>query len=123
VTLTRGTVGLADFDPASLSDPALHALAARVEVTSDANPDPAAFTPAEAIATLRDGRTLTARVTTQLGAPEQPLTPRQHLDKARACLAFADLGAIHDPLAALMARFHTLDDAAQAFRLVAGDPA
>ncbi|WP_397415919.1 MmgE/PrpD family protein [Phenylobacterium sp.] len=123
VTLTRGTVGLADFDPRSLSDPTLHALAARVEVLADDNPDPAAFTPAEAIATLRDGRTLTARVTTQLGAPEQPLTPQQHLDKARACLAFAGLETVHDPLTALMASFHTLDDASQAFRLVAGDPA
>ncbi|MFM2045261.1 MAG: hypothetical protein RLY86_3837, partial [Pseudomonadota bacterium] len=35
VTLARGTVGLTDFDPASLADPALHRVAARIRVVAD----------------------------------------------------------------------------------------
>ena len=121
VTLTRGTVGLGDFGPESLTDPALLALVERVSVVADDNPDPAAFTPAEMVARLRDGREVRVAVTAQLGSPAWPLTRAQHLEKARACLAFADLEAVHAPLSALFDRFETLDDAGQVFRLAAGE--
>lgn len=121
VTLTRGTVGLGDFGPDSLADPGLQALAGRVSVVADDNPDPAAFTPAEAVARLHDGREVRTSVTVQLGSPAWPLTRDQHLEKARACLAFAGLEAVHGPLSALIDRFQTLEDAGQAFRLAAGE--
>jgi 2-methylcitrate dehydratase PrpD len=121
VTLTRGTVGLGDFGPDSLSDPGLQQLAERVTVVADDNPEPAAFVPAEAVARLRDGREVRAAVTTQLGSPAWPLTRDQHLEKARACLAFADLDHVHAPLSALFDRFETLEDAGQVFRLAAGE--
>jgi 2-methylcitrate dehydratase PrpD len=121
VTLTRGTVALSDFGPDSLSDPGLQALAERVTIVADENPDPAAFVPAEAVARLRDGREARVAVTAQLGSPVWPLSREQHLEKARACLAFAGLEAIHAPLTALMDRFETLEDAGQVFRLAAGE--
>lgn len=113
VVVTRGTVGLADFTPERLSDPALLTLAERIRVEADDNPDPAAFTPATLTVTTTDGRTLSHTVTAQLGSPAQPLTCEQHLAKQAACLDFAGLGAHAEPLAALMAGFEHLDDAAQ----------
>ncbi len=121
VTLTRSTVRLGDFGPDSLSSPDLQSLAERVTVIADDNPDPAAFTPAEAVARLRDGREVRTSVTAQLGSPAWPLTREQHLEKARASLAFGGLEAIHAPLAALFDRFETLQDAGQVFRLAAGE--
>ena len=122
VTLTRGTVGLGDFGPDSLSNTGLQRLAERVTVIADDNPDPAAFTPAAAVARLTDGREVRAAVSAQLGSPAWPLTRDQHLEKARACLAFAGMEAIHAPLTALIDRFETLEDADQVFRLAAGEP-
>ena len=110
VTLTRGTVGLADFSAGRLGDPAVLALAERVEVLADANPDPAAFTPAVALATTRDGREAQVEVLAQLGSPADPLSEAQHLAKARACLAFAGLEDRHAALAGLMADFAGVDD-------------
>lgn len=92
VTLLRGSVDLADFTPERLADPAVHALATRIEVVADDNPDPAAFVPAVAEARLVDGSVVRITVTAQLGSPAFPLTREQHLDKFRKCLAFG-LGA------------------------------
>lgn len=103
VTLRRGSVGLADFQSDSLSDPATLALASRIGVVADGNPDPAAFVPAKATARLSGGGTATIPVTALLGAPQHPLTPRQHRDKARACLDFAGLGACDEAL------FHAIE--------------
>lgn len=116
VTLTRGKVDLADFQPATLRDPAILALAAKVSVVDDGNPDPAAFVPARAIARLTDGRELRVDVTAQLGSPAWPLTDDQHRDKARGCLAFAGLPDVDAPLAALMADFPARPDALAALR-------
>lgn len=102
VVLTRGTVTLNDFDAASRADSALLELAGRIVVESDGNPDPAAFTPAIAIATLRDGRVIEARIDAQLGSPQFPLTEAQHLAKARSCLAFAGVEERHQALADLI---------------------
>jgi 2-methylcitrate dehydratase PrpD len=118
VTLTRGTVGLEDFGPERLADPALLEIAARVVVENDGNADPAAFTPALATAQLADGGSLQTTVESLLGSPAQPLTREQHLDKARACLTFAGYEAAHDPLAAAMERFSEATDARDVITLI-----
>ncbi len=122
VLLTRGVVGLESFAPDMLIDPNLQALAAKITVEVDDNPDPAAFVPAAAQAYLNDGRQISTQVTAQLGSPDWPLSVAQHLEKARACLAFAGLAAVHLPLRDLIDRFDTLDDARLAFHLAAGEP-
>lgn len=88
VTLLRGGVGLGDFTPERLGDPAVHALAARISVIDDGSTNPAAFTPQVAVARLKDGTTREARVERLFGSPAWPLTRAQHLGKFRACLAF-----------------------------------
>lgn len=116
VVLRRGTVGLDDFTPERLSDPDILALAGRIAVEADGNPDPAAFTPAEAVARLADGSQATVSVQAQLGSPADPLTREQHLGKARACLAFGGLEGRDAALAACMEGFARLPDVASALR-------
>ncbi len=118
VVLTRGTVGLADFAPDRLSDPALLSLAERIRVEADDNPDPAAFTPATLTVTTTDGRTLSHTVTAQLGSPAQPLTRDQHLAKQAACLDFAGLGSNAAAVAEAIDGLETLTDAATILSLL-----
>jgi len=110
VVLTRGTVGLGDFDEASLTDPALLALAERITVEADGSLDPSAFVPALACIALKDGRGLTQAVTDQYGSPAWPLSREAHLDKAAACLAFGGLGDRHERIAAALAELDDCDD-------------
>ena len=116
VVMRRGTVGLSDFTETSLDDPDLHALAERIVVEVDGNPDPAAFVPAMANATLSDGRTVEIAVTRQYGSPEWPLDRAAHFAKARACLAFGGLPRADGPLASIFESFETVADAAAALR-------
>jgi hypothetical protein len=87
-----------------------------VRVIADANPDPAAFVPAFALAKMRDGRTARVDVTAQLGSPQCPLTLEQHLAKARGCLAFAGLEACDEALFIAMQGMATTTDAVAAIR-------
>lgn len=118
VVLTRGTVGLADFTPERLSDPALIQLADLIRVEADDNPDPAAFTPATLIVSTNDGRVFRHTITAQLGSPAQPLTHEQHLAKQSACLDFGGLGASATAVADMIDRFETLPDAAAILSLL-----
>ncbi len=118
LTLLRGTVGLGDFTEQRLADPAVAALAARLSVQPDDNPDPAAFVPAQAAAVLADGTTLRLDVAAQLGSPAFPLTQEQHQAKALACLAHAGLQALHAPLASFCERLPLLPDVSSALHAV-----
>ncbi len=118
VVLRQGTIDLGDFTEASLTNPDTLALASRIAVVADDNPDPAAFTPAEAEASLSDGTIARVAVTAQLGSPAWPLTAAQHLAKAHSCLAFAGLADRHLPLATLMAGFAEQPDAQAALATV-----
>ncbi len=120
VALQNGDVGLEDFTPQSLTQPAILDLASRIVVTTDDNPDPAAFTPAQLTLKLRDSRELTEMVSAQLGSPAFPLTDAQQKAKGLSCLTFAGFEALHAPLAEIMERFDTLPDGAEAFRLAQG---
>jgi 2-methylcitrate dehydratase PrpD len=117
LVLTRGTVGLGDFTRTRLDDPELHEIAQRIRVKENDNPDPAAFAPAQAIATLRDGSRKVVAVTSQLGSPARPLSYVEHRAKARSCLEFAGFGAIDASLAAAVETFETARDASIAVRL------
>lgn len=99
VTLVRGTVTLADFSREALDDAEVLALAKRITVVNDGNPDLAAFVPAWVIARTTDQRELTNVVSAQLGSPKWPLTEVQHEDKALGCLDFAGLAESHQVLA------------------------
>lgn len=120
VMLTRGRVGLDDYTTERLNDPDVLALAARIVVESDGNPDPAAFVPARALARLKDGREIVLDVTAQLGSPDFPMSRDEHLEKAPSCLAFVGMEAVHGPLTELFDRFDTLTDAREVFLLACG---
>ncbi|PVM84084.1 2-methylcitrate dehydratase [Caulobacter radicis] len=120
VMLTRGRVGLDDYTVERLNEPEVLTLAARIVVESDGNPDPSAFVPARAVARLKNGREIVLDVTAQLGSSELPMSRDEHLEKARSCLAFVGLEAVHAPLADLFDRFDTLADAREAFLLASG---
>lgn len=122
VVLTRGTVALDDFTDARRHDPDLLALAGRIAVRSDDNPDPAAFVPAAASVILRDGRRYESVVTAQLGSPEWPLDDAQHRAKARACLAFAGLETLDEPIAAAIAALPDAEDTAGLLNAVLRPP-
>jgi 2-methylcitrate dehydratase PrpD len=120
VTLLRGTVGLEDFTPARLNDPVTHALGAKITVIDDGSPNPAAFTPQTAIATLTDGTSRTAHVEKLFGSPGFPLTHAQHLEKFRACAAFGGREAVADTLIRRCEALETEPDMAAIARLAAG---
>jgi 2-methylcitrate dehydratase PrpD len=123
VALQRGSVGLADFGPEQRADPATLALAARISVHADGNPDPAAFGPAQLRATLSDGRCIVLPVERQFGSPAWPLSPAEHMQKAQDCLAFGGLGAAHEALADAVQALPRAPDAAAALACVFGDAA
>ncbi len=120
--LETGTVGLDDFTPARLRDPARLAITARVSIEVDDNPDPAAFTPAHAVARLHDGRVLRVAVAAQFGSPHWPLTREQHLQKARACLAFGGRAAIEHGLIAWIDGLDHDRDVAASLAVALRDP-
>ncbi len=110
LVLLRGAVTLDDFTPERLADPQVHALARRIVVEANDNPDPAAFVPATLTALMNDGRTAEVHVQHQLGAPDNPLSREQHLEKAQGCLAFAGYADAHDTLTAMIETLPNLPD-------------
>lgn len=81
--LLRGTVGVEDFEPASIADPARLELAVRIRVLRDANPSLNALAPQRVEISLTDGRELALDLPAVLGAPGRPLDRDQHLAKFR----------------------------------------
>jgi 2-methylcitrate dehydratase PrpD len=91
VCLQHGTVGLGDFTPKALADPDTLALARRLSVIADSNPDPNALHPVRVELDLANARTFACEVSEVLGSPERPLTPEQARAKFDACGAPAEL--------------------------------
>ena len=108
VCLRRGAVGLDDFSGAALADPAMLALARRLAVTLDGNPDPNALHPVRVELDLADGRAITCDVADVLGSPARPLSPGAARAKFDACCrSLPDCGAA---LWAAAMALETLDD-------------
>jgi 2-methylcitrate dehydratase PrpD len=114
VTLLRGAPGLDDFTPVALADPAVHALAARLDITVDDSADPVAFVPAVATATTRDCERYEVAVTAQFGSPDWPLSRDERLAKGRRCLAFGGVADPTDTLLVVHDAFERVPDVLQA---------
>jgi 2-methylcitrate dehydratase PrpD len=112
VCLRRGTVSLDDFTPAALTNPETLALAGRLSVIEDGNPDPNAMSPVRVELDIVDGRTIACDVAQVLGSPARPLSLAAARAKFDACGAPAPLW---DAAMAL----ETLTDAANS--LLTGD--
>lgn len=94
VMLRSGTVGLDAFAAARLADAATLALAARVRLIEDDNPDPNAVVPQTVEVVSAGGAVLAVTVEHTLGSPANPLPRAGRIAKVAACLA-----AAHAPLA------------------------
>jgi 2-methylcitrate dehydratase PrpD len=85
--LVHGRVGIETFDAATLSDPAILAMQARVTMRVDPTLDPAApsLTQANVTVRLRDGRVLTASANGARGYPEHPASDEELATKFTSC--------------------------------------
>jgi 2-methylcitrate dehydratase PrpD len=86
--LLRGDVDVPDFIGDRLADPAVHALAQKVELAVDDNLDENAVVPQTIQVALTDGRRYEIRLESVLGHPESPLTRERHLGKFRRCWTY-----------------------------------
>ncbi|WOR15545.1 MmgE/PrpD family protein [Hyphomonas sp. FCG-A18] len=123
VALRTGNVGLTDFSEEALRDADTYALGQRIEVVDDGSPDPAAFVPQVARATLKDGGVVEARIDALYGSPADPMSEAAHLNKFRACVDFG-FGTprpdIADQLITLTNNLEAVTDVRLLSRLAAG---
>ena len=111
--LLRGRVGSEDFRADAMRNPDTLALARRVDVVVDGNPDPNALVPVTVEIALRDGRSETERVEVMYGHPARPMTRAAQLDKFRRnCEAAARPipRAAAERIIAAVARLESLPD-------------
>jgi 2-methylcitrate dehydratase PrpD len=87
--LQHGALDPRHFRGDALTDPTTHALAAKVHIEPDDNPDPNALAPQAVTLRLTDGRALTWCCSTMRASPSRPLDRAAHLDKFRICWQFA----------------------------------
>jgi len=123
VALQTGRVGLADFFPEGLRDARTLELGARIDVIDDGSPDPAAFTPQIAVAHLKDGQHVEARIDTLYGSPSDPMSLEAHLDKFQNCAAFGfgeDRPELTRKLIELTDNLEVVPDVSVLSRLAAG---
>jgi 2-methylcitrate dehydratase PrpD len=89
--LLHGFIGVEHYrGEAELTDPATHALAARVRAVEDGTTNQSALAPQAVTIRLRNGATLAWRCETMLASPTRRLTRDQHLAKFRRCWDFAE---------------------------------
>lgn len=120
-TLRFGTVGLADFAPARLADAATLALAAKVRLVEDDNPDLNAVVPQTVEVAGAGGAVAAVTVEHTLGSPANPLPRAARLAKAAACLAAARAPvADADALAAAVEALDAAPDPGALLAAVAG---
>jgi aconitate decarboxylase len=77
-------VGLDDFQPAALADPARLELARRISLSPDGNPDPNALAPVTVVVHLYGGATHDLLIGEVYGSPARPMGREAHLAKFRA---------------------------------------
>ncbi|MDX2144064.1 MAG: MmgE/PrpD family protein [Rhodospirillaceae bacterium] len=83
--LIKGTVDQFDFLPDALKRADVHALAARVEVIEDGNPDPNAFGPQTIIVTLKNGDQHEITITAAIGDPKNRFPRDRQIEKFWRC--------------------------------------
>jgi aconitate decarboxylase len=116
--LLHDTVDIADFSPKALAEPQRLALAARVALRSDDNPDQNALGPARVAVTLENGTRQEIRVAEVYGSPARPMTRDAHLAKFRRNWGSAALPLAEAAGDALVAQVDTLESLADVTELV-----
>lgn len=116
VALLQGGVELGDFAAVRLADPAIHALAARIEVVVEEVRDKNALLPQQVEVRLTSGRVYTQHLDAVLGSPEKPLAREEQLAKFEACWRAGPSGlsaARGRSLIAAVERLETIDNVAR----------
>ena len=85
--LIRGLLDLEDFTDEARADPRSLALAGRIQIEQDSNPDPNALVPVTVTITLADGRSVARSLDVIYGNPAKPMERTAYLDKFRSNLA------------------------------------
>jgi aconitate decarboxylase len=85
ICLRRGTVTLTDFTAEALGESQTLALADRLQIIEDGDPDPNALLPQRVEVDLADGRTLARSVEAVLGSPARPLVADAMRAKFEMC--------------------------------------
>ena len=110
-TLSHGTCTPASFAPQHLSDPTLHDLASRVQVSLNTNPDVNALWPQQIRIELHDGRVWEKEIHTPIGHPDNPLSDAACQTKFQQCWDIAGMPqAQGDALLDLIHRLESVDD-------------
>jgi hypothetical protein len=104
-----GGLGIADYAPAPIADPARLELAGRVTITADGNPDPNALSPITVTVRLANGQEHARTLTTIYGNPANPMTREAHLEKFRTNARAAARPLTDDAIAALIAMVDDLE--------------
>lgn len=87
--LTDGLIDPRRFGPDAFEDPALRALADRLTINIDGNPDPNALYPQRVVATMMDGAIHGISVPATLGSPDAPLSAQQATAKRELARALS----------------------------------
>jgi 2-methylcitrate dehydratase PrpD len=86
--LVDGRIGPASYEHPAITEPAVVALARRIDVVNDPGIDRDAMAPVKVSIALRDGRTIARETGTIKGSAEEPRSESEVLDKLRGCLEF-----------------------------------
>ena len=122
VALLRGGVGLDDFGPEAMRDPAARSLAAKIVIAIDEQARGNVLLPQELAIRLKNGTVHRLHIADTLGSPDRPLDRERQLAKFRVCWAksAARLPAeAADRVIAAVERIETLEDVRALARLAA----
>jgi aconitate decarboxylase len=89
VTMMDGTVTLDAYRAETLADARIFALAARVKLVADTNPDPNALAPQHLNVQLKNGKTFEHAMLAVFGAPEAPMSSLDQRAKFDDCCRHA----------------------------------
>jgi aconitate decarboxylase len=116
--LLHDTVDIADFSAKALAEPQRLALAARVALRADDNPDQNALAPVHVAVVLENGTRHEIRVDEIYGSPARPMTRDAHLAKFRRNWGAGALPLTEAAGDALAARVDALESLADVTELV-----
>ena len=122
--LARGHVDVPDFRGTALTDPQVHAQAAKVDVVLDGNPDPNALDPQTITVRLTSGIEHAITLPHVFGHPAAPLSDAQNEERFRRCATYGRIPLPNpDRLVAAIAGIADMPDIASLPRLTTGAPA
>jgi aconitate decarboxylase len=110
--LRKGGLDIADFRDHALNDAATLALAARIRLQDDGNPDPNALAPQSVSLRLTKGKSIDWHCDTMLANPQRPLSRVRQLQKFHRCIEYSAESLRSSSAEALISSIEHLEDLA-----------